>query len=138
MSLGVEMKAAPVWKRVIACFAAGLSLAMPATSVQAEQLTAGELYSFCTATDDVSQAACRFFVLGVVEGIELADGSTMGKDRRVVAGKKTIFCAPDDVSVYKLTDVFKSRVATLRQAYPDDMKLPAVGVVGAAMVSAYP
>lgn len=107
-------------------------------AAEADELTAGELYAWCKDKYDVSQTACKFYILGVVQGIELGDGSKMGSNNRLSPKKNTIFCAPDNMPVSQMIDVFTTRVRVLEQSYPQDLKLPAVGIVGAAMVNAFP
>jgi hypothetical protein len=71
---------------------------LASNAANAEELSAGQLYEFCTSKEPVATSACRFFILGAVVGINLGDGSIMGPDRQVRERKKTHFCMPDDVS----------------------------------------
>jgi hypothetical protein len=90
-----------------------------------QELTAGVLYEFCKATDEVSKTACRFYMLGVVQGVSLGDGAKM-VDRKLVERKKTILCAPDDMPVNQMVSNFvqqpSCRAIDLR---PDSVKLGA-------------
>jgi hypothetical protein len=105
---------------------------------EAGELTAGVLYSFCTTNDKVTRTACRFYVLGVVQGIELGDGAVLGDGGRFTVKKKTIFCAPENTQDSQFVDIFQQSMKKLMAIYPDDAKLSAVGVIGAAMKRAFP
>jgi hypothetical protein len=64
--------------------------------LRADELTAGELLSFCTSTDQVASTACRFYVLAVVQGVGIGDSAYMDATPKFVEKKKTIFCLPDN------------------------------------------
>src|SRR5690242_12060658 len=69
------------------------SLALTTAAANAGgQMTANDLQSLCNATDQVASTACRFYILGVVQGIEVGDGSYMNASRQMVERKKTILC----------------------------------------------
>ena len=62
------------------CFLVFVSSARGADSGSA--MTAGDLQDICTASSDESKAACRFYILGITQGVSLgmsiADGKTKG------------------------------------------------------------
>ena len=58
-----------------------------ARASEAQSMTVGDLQEFCTASDDGSKAACRFFIFGVAQGVRLAAAAL---------GEKTHYCFPDD------------------------------------------
>ena len=103
----------------------------------ADQLTAGELLEFCSSADPTLKASCRFFILGIVEGVSSADGTTL-KDNQFQEGKKTILCVPEGVSISTLVDVAQTVLRGVFQLYPDDRKLPASASVMALMSQRYP
>ncbi len=113
---------------------ATVAFALPAT---ADQLTAGELLGFCSASDSGSNTVCRFFVLGVVEGVQSADGTTM-KGKEFVEGTKTIMCLPDNLPASTMVAVVRAFIDGVTKHYPDDAKLPAVSAVLGAMAQRYP
>jgi hypothetical protein len=102
-----------------------------------EELMAGVLYEFCKATDEVSKAACRFYILGAVQGVSLGDGARM-LDRRLVERKRSIFCTPNDMPVDQMVAIFVKNARLLEVAYPEDLKSPAVSIVAGAISQAYP
>jgi Rap1a immunity proteins len=108
-------------------------------SARADELNGGQLYAFCTSSDEVASTACRFFVLGAVTGIGLGDGSTRpAGGRTYVERKKTHFCIPDEMPQSDMVDVFVQTVRLLVMKYPEDIKLPAVSLVDAAMQRRFP
>jgi hypothetical protein len=107
-------------------------------AANADELSAGQLYAFCTSTDAVATAACRFYILGVVQGIGMGDGATMGADRKLRSRNKTHFCIPDEASQARMVAVFQDTVRLLVTKYPEDLKSPAVSIVDAAMNHAFP
>jgi hypothetical protein len=104
------------------------------------QMTQGDLYTFCVATDETSQTACRFYVLGVVQGIEVGDSSYMDSTtRRLVERKKTIYCLPDGgLSQSEMVAIVKGVLQSVLTAYPKDKELPAQAAVLAAMNRKFP
>jgi hypothetical protein len=69
-----------------------LTLAAPARAAETGPMTVADLQEFCTASDEGSKNACRFFIFGVGQGVRLA---------AAVAGDKTHFCIPDDLSAQR-------------------------------------
>jgi hypothetical protein len=86
----------------------------------------------------MTRTACRFYILGVFQGLELGDGAMVGRDGQMVERRKTIFCAPENVSQSQMVDVFQRTMQLLERAYPDDLKSPAVSLVATAMRRSYP
>lgn len=95
-------------------------------------MTAGDLQQICIGSSDESKAACRFYLLGITQGISMgisiADGKTQG-------GRP---CVPDDLSASAIELAVKMKLGQELMVYPDDRKLDASGVVGAILVSAFP
>jgi hypothetical protein len=98
---------------VLFAFVISLIACVPARA--AEVLNAGQLYTFCTSTDEAVKTACRFFVLGAVTGISHGDGSTKGRDGTFAERKKTHFCMPDDMPDSEMVDAFVQTVRLLVQ-----------------------
>jgi hypothetical protein len=103
----------------------------------ADEMTTGELHKFCNANDAVAKAACRFYILGAVQGIEFGDGAVLDKGH-LVARSKTIFCIPPDMPQSQMVDIFRGHVQLVTRLFPQDMKLPALSTVGVAMMTAFP
>jgi hypothetical protein len=115
-----------------------LALTMSYSASAAEELTAGTLFEFCGSIDEVAQTACRFYILGAVQGVSLGDGSTEEANGHLVQKAKTIFCIPEGVSEEQMIAVFQDAVRPLAGGHPEDMELPALGVLSAAMTRAFP
>ena len=95
-------------------------------------MTAGDLQQICIGSSAESKSACRFYLLGVTQGISMgmsiADGKTQG-------GRP---CVPDDLSASAIELAVKMKLGTELMVFPDDRKLDAAGVVGAILVSNFP
>ena len=95
-------------------------------------MTAGDLQQICIGSSAESKAACRFYLLGITQGISMgmsiADGKTQG-------GRP---CVPDDLSSSAIELAVKMKLGEDLMVYPDDRKLDASGVVGAILVSTFP
>ena len=104
----------------------------------ADELTAGDLQSFCNARDEMIQAACRFFILGAVQGISLGDGSVSDGSGHYVPRNKTHFCIPDNTPQSQMITVFQTTIQEVARAHPEDLKLPAISVLDATLSRAFP
>ena len=104
----------------------------PRASEDSGAMTAGQLQEICTGQDAGSKAACRFYILGITQGITLgmsiADGKTNG-------GRP---CIPEDISSSALELAVKIKLGQELMVFPDDKKLDASGVIGATLVSTFP
>lgn len=111
---------------------------MAASPAAAGELTAGDLYSFCNADDEMTKAACRFYILGAVQGISFGGRSVMDSSGRIVTNDKRHFCIPDDTPQSELVAVFQRTMQPLAKTYPEDLKLSAISVLAVAMTRAFP
>ena len=108
-------------------------LLMSASAFAADSaMTAGELQQICLGSKAESKAACRFYILGITQGIELgmsiADGKTRG-------GRP---CVPENISGSALELAVKMKMGQDLMVFPDDRKLDASGFVGAIIVKTFP
>lgn len=94
-----------------------LLIASPAI---AGQLTVGDLQMICSGTDSDSKTACRFYILGVTEGIELAGGDT-----------PNAFCIAPDTSSVALAEAVETALKDDLSIAPKDRSLAAAGFVSA-------
>ncbi len=119
------------WQRIVALMACTRMLlpCQAATALDQSEMTAAELYVFCTANDEASQSTCSIYILGVVQGLRLAAGITDDKSH---------FCFPNDLTEEELASIVLKAMAADFSAYPEDRKLPAAPVVGKAMVHTFP
>ncbi len=102
------------------------------------ELTAGQLYEFCTSTDEMVRLGCGYFIRGAVGGISLGDSATLGPDGKLVGRSPTHFCMPDDVSGPTMVSVFIKRSKLDFIKFPEDTKLEAIGFLDAIMHITYP
>lgn len=95
-------------------------------------MTAGDLQEICIGSSAESKAACRFYVLGITQGISvgmsIADGKTHG-------GRP---CVPNSLSASAIELAVKMKLGEDLMVYPDDRKLDASGFVGAILASTFP
>ncbi len=95
-------------------------------------MTAGDLQQICLRSDAESKSACRFYILGIAQGIDLgmniADGKTQS-DR---------LCVPAHTSGSVLELAVKIKMGQDLMVFPDDRKLDASGFVGAMLVTTFP
>jgi hypothetical protein len=108
------------------CF--GLFIACVPLAALAGQMTVADLQLICSGTTEDTQNACRFFILGVVEG------ATFGAGTKTAAGPLCIAHMPDKALVVAVTKAMQVDLA----AYPEDKSLPAASFVVAAAMHAYP
>lgn len=101
-------------------------------SAEAKAMTAEDLREICVGASAESKASCRFYLLGITQGISMgmaiADGKTQG-------GRP---CLPDDLSSSAVELTVKMKLGQDLMVYPDDQRLDASGVVAAILVSTFP
>ena len=101
-------------------------------SAEAKAMTAEDLREICVGASAESKASCRFYLLGITQGISMgmaiADGKTQG-------GRP---CLPDDLSSSAIELTVKMKLGQDLMVYPDDQRLDASGVVAAILVSTFP
>ena len=106
---------------IVVLFAAMLSVASP------QQMTLMDLQQMCI--EGGPKDACRFYILGAMEGIGLAAG---------VANDKSHFCIPENLTQETVVTVVRKWAAADLLAYPQDKDIPAVSFIGAALIKEYP
>lgn len=99
------------------------------TNAIAGAMVGSDLYKFCMAADPKSLVACRFYILGAVEGISLA--ATVLKDNKH-------FCIPANVTQSEMVSIVRIEMEAAFREYPEDKNAPAIELVGDAMASRYP
>jgi hypothetical protein len=95
-------------------------------------ITAGDLQDICTNPSAESKAACRFYILGVTQGVTMGMSIAAGKTK---GGRP---CIPDNISASALELAVKMKLGQDLMVYPDDKKLDASGVIGAVLVITFP
>jgi hypothetical protein len=114
-----------------------LAVSLLSFAAQADELSTGRLLEFCTSKDEMVQTACRYFILGVVQGVEAGDGMVLS-GRKFTERTKTHFCAPDNMAQKDMVQTFVSYTNAVLLKYPDDIKLPALSTLEAAMHFKHP
>ena len=104
----------------------------------ADDLTAARLFSLCNSTHEIEQAACRFYIFGVVQGAGLMDGSAAGEGGRLVQKPRALICTPDSLPQSQMVDVFRAGMKTLLQQRSDDVNQSAVSIVLSTMNRQFP
>jgi hypothetical protein len=128
-----------VWHLGVAALLGAVLASGSESPANAEELLAGDLYSFCVSNDQMISNACRFYVLGVVQGVGLGDGSTMdASGKQMVERKKTIFCIPEGMSQTQMVSLVRDLLALDFKVYPEDKKLAAAGMVAGVMHTKFP
>ena len=95
-------------------------------------MTAGDLQQICLGSNAESKAACRFYILGITQGIDL--GMNIA-DRKTQGGRP---CVPENISGSALELAVKMKMGQVLMVFPDDRKLDASGFVGATIVKSFP
>jgi hypothetical protein len=95
----------------------------------ADQTNVRDLQQICTGADADSKGACRFYILGVV------DGSSLAAD---MAADKSHFCIPDGIASSQMEFVVKKAIGQDLMFYPKDRDLAAAGFIGAAIMKQWP
>lgn len=106
-------------------------------TAQADQLSANDLYEFCQSRDIVAKQACRFFILGAIEGMELGDGGRM-VNGQMIERPKTVFCIPSPLPQSTYVDIFVRVAGAMFQAFPQDRQLPAISALMAILHKQFP
>lgn len=95
-------------------------------------MTAGDLQQICLGSNAESKAACRFYILGITQGIDV--GMNIA-DRKTQSGRP---CVPENISGSALELAVKMKMGQVLMVFPDDRKLDASGFVGAAIIKSFP
>src|SRR5271165_3276586 len=111
---------------------------LASTGANADSLSAGQLYSFCVTKDEIAQTACRFYIMGVVQGVQFGDSAVRGPDGQFVQRDSTHFCIPWDFAQSRMVATFVDSATQLITKYPDDLKSPAQTIVDAAIAHSFP
>jgi hypothetical protein len=109
--------------------AAAAALLLTAAAPSQPAMTAGDLVQLCNGSDHVSVNACRIYILGVTQGIEV--GIRMA-EARSSAGRP---CVPPAISADELEATLKKKLAALDA---DSQQRDAAGFIGAALAAAFP
>ena len=95
-------------------------------------MTGGDLQEICTDPSAEGKAACRFYILGITQGVSLGMNIADGKTKN---GRP---CIADNTSGSALELAVKMKLAQDLMVYPEDKKLEASGLIGAILVNTFP
>ena len=95
---------------------------LPAAAEE-QAMTAGDLEQLCIDSSAESKAGCRFYLLGITQGISMGMSIADGKTNR---GRP---CVPDNLSASAIELAVKMKLGQGLMVYPGDRKLDASGVV---------
>ncbi|MGH9501733.1 MAG: Rap1a/Tai family immunity protein [Terriglobales bacterium] len=95
-------------------------------------MTAGDLQQICIGSSAESKAACRFYLLGITQGVSVGMSIADGK---IQGGRP---CIPDDLSASAIELAVKMKLGEDLMVFPDDRKLDASGFVGGILYSTFP
>lgn len=111
--------------------ALGAFAAVQSSPVSAKEMTAGDLQQICSSQDRDLDAPCRFYIMGIVQGITIGLGMADGK---VALGRP---CIPDDLQDSKLETLVKAKLGANLMVNPGDKELPASSFVGAVIATTF-
>ena len=109
--------------------AAAAALLVTAAAPSQPAMTAGDLAQLCDGSDHVSRNACRIYMLGVAQGIEVGIRMAKGGTR---ASRS---CVPPGISADELEASLKKRLAALDS---DSQRRDAASFIGAALAAEFP
>lgn len=122
------------WFALTLCFlGTGLCRAAEPT-----QLTLANLYDFCTSSDDAVKNACKFYILGVFEGAQMAGTAEKDPAGKFREAKDKRFCVPENLSSSSMELIIKMKMGADLAVYPADRQLPAVSFIMAVINDTYP
>jgi hypothetical protein len=110
-----------------------------AADTMTRPMTLGELRKMCAASDAEGQAACRFFILGAFQGLNLAGRSTPGAGGQFTERKEgKTFCVPEDLPQSAMVQKIVSYADVDMKAFPADAYMPAISFISAVIAKSYP
>jgi hypothetical protein len=110
----------------------------PVEASQATQMTVGDLYKFCTSTNEADQNACRFYILGVFEGAKFSGSTVQDKAGNFQEAKEKQFCVPDGLTSSAMELTIKLSMGGDLVLFPQDRDLPAVSFITAVIAKRFP
>lgn len=117
------------WSLSLVLVALTLAWAQPARA--SGVMTAGDLQQICSSQGRDADTPCRFYILGIVQGITIGMGMADGK---VALGRP---CIPDDIQNSKLETLVKAKLGADLMVNPEDKSLPASSFIGAVVATTF-
>lgn len=97
-----------------------------------EAMTADDLQQLCQGSDHVSRNACRIYILGITQGVQLGIRMAQGQG----AGSRP--CVPAGISAETLEQTVKRRLQKDLGARPGDGTHDAAGFIGVVLAESWP
>jgi hypothetical protein len=118
----------------------GLLALLLAGTAHAGGASAGNLFKMCSSPVPENQTACKFFIMGAVNGFGLGEASALASDGKTMVEKpKTIVCLPAAIlTAEQMVAIFLETAKLEFALYPDDRDLEATGVLIAAFHDKFP
>jgi hypothetical protein len=117
--------------KYVACiFMLGTLFCYPAA---AAQMTLGDLSTLCVSSAESDKSACRFYILGVFEGAQIAGGTVQDKSGSLQEAKEKRFCVPEGLTSAAMELTVKMKMGADIAVYPQDGDMPAVSFISAVI-----
>jgi hypothetical protein len=124
--------------KYIACsIMLGTVLCRPAAAAAA-QMTVGDLYNFCTSSNEADKNACTFYILGVFEGAQIGGAMVQDKTGKFQEAKAKRFCVPEGLTSSAMELAIKMKMGADIAVYPQDRDMPAVSFITAVIAREFP
>jgi hypothetical protein len=108
-------------------------------SAATAQMKVGDLYKLCASSDESDKTtACRFYILGVFEGAQLAGESVQDNSGKFQEAKDKRFCVPEGLTGAAMELTVKMKMGTDLAVYPEDRDMPAVSFVMGVIAQQFP
>ncbi len=104
----------------------------------AAQMNVGDLYKFCTSSNERDKSACTFYILGVFEGAQIGGGTVRDKSGKFQEAKDKRFCVPEGLTSAAMELTVKMKMGADLALYPEDRDMPAVSFVTAVIAQQFP
>jgi hypothetical protein len=124
--------------KYIACFVMVSAVLYRPATAQVSQIKLGNLYEFCTSSDEAVQSACRFYILGVFEGAQIGGNTVQDKTGDFQEAKDKRFCVPPGLSASAMALTVKMAMGSDLAVFPQDRDLPAVSFITAVIAKQFP
>ena len=113
-------------------------LAMVVSCSAAEQMKVGDLYKMCTSSNPTDKTACRFYVLGVFEGVDLGAGTVRDASGTFRERKASPYCVPEGLSSAAMELIVKMKMGEDLAVFPQDRETPAVSFITSVIATQFP
>lgn len=127
------MRSIAVLLLTLSCLAIAGMTRSKRVPAEEKAMTAGDLQQLCIDSSGESKAACRFYLLGITQGVSLGMNIADGK---IQGGRRP--CIPDNLSAAAIELTVKMKMGEDLMVFPDDRQLDASGFVGAVLMTNFP